>query len=174
MSTQEFLSAPLTKTLTDRGRALIASNGSLTRLLEALYLKEINIEVKNQGISPQSNGSLKLLGISENEEVMTRDVWLVDGNKKLVFAHSVIPVKILPSNILKKLTPGKEPLGSILEKEDIFCKKNFYEFARLKWKDIAKGFNLPEDYVFWARRYRISTQSGIIAAIMEVFPDYLF
>lgn len=173
MEMDEFLISSFSKTLSERGRMLFISDGSLTRLLEALYFKEIKIELKDQTIECISDGYREFLGVLKGEEIIKRDVWITEGDKKLVFAHSIIPLKGIPPRILDKLTNGIEPLGAILEEEGVFYRKNHWEFGRIQWKEIADELNLPNDYIFWARRYQIINRQGIMAVILEVFLPYL-
>ncbi len=167
-----FLSLPVADELGERGRLILTSDGTLTRLLQALY-SDVRVELKGQSVERVSDDSCKVYGIKGGEEVIKRDVWLTGDGIRLVFAHSIIPVKMIPSEVDVRLRHGLEPLGSILEDSSLFCKKAYWEVGRVISPDMARGLGIPEEHIFWARRYQILAESGLMAIVMEIFTPYL-
>lgn len=157
--------------LGERGRLILSSDGTLTRLLQAIY-SDVRVELKGQRVERALDDSCKIYGI-EDEEVIKRDVWLTGDGIRLVYAHSVIPVRMIPSEVAVRLRHGLEPLGSILDDSNLFCKKAHWEVGRVISPEIARSLGIPEDYIFWARRYQILTESGLMAIVMEIFSPYL-
>ena len=167
-----FLSLPMAEELGERGRLILSSDGTLTRLLQALY-SDVRVELKGQSVERVLDDSCKVYGIEDGEEVIKRDVWLTGDGVRLVFAHSIIPLRMIPSEVDVRLRHGLEPLGSILEDSNLFCKKAYWEIGRVISPEMARGLGIPEEHIFWARKYQIRTESGLMAIVMEIFSPYL-
>lgn len=170
MKREEFLSS-LGKEVSEKGRLLLISDGSLVKLLEALYLKPITVEVEGQWIGPVRLDSPFIF--HDNREVIKRDVWLKEEEKRLIFAHSLIPAGNLSERMRSRLTMGFHPLGLIIDEELLCYRKESFEICMIEWPEKAIGFGLSPNHRLWARRYRIVTEKGIIALILELFSPSL-
>lgn len=106
--------------------------------------------------------------------VIRRDVWLgLRGHRRLVFAHSLIPAENLSEKVQSRLTMGSHPLGLIIDEEVLCYRKESLEICSIEWPERSVEFGFPPDHRLWARRYRIVSDKGIIALILEVFSPSL-
>ncbi|MBI5892429.1 MAG: chorismate lyase [Deltaproteobacteria bacterium] len=160
-------------------RLLLSSDGSLTRLLESVYLSPIEVEVKNQKTEQIDAAAADYLGVSSNQDAVIRDIWLTKGRQRLVYANSVFPTSGLDKGFLEKLIRGYEPLGHLLRSHNFLTLRDNWEIGIIQCPDAALDLSIPIDTPLWARRYRLlanplTTGNGITAAIMEIFsPDVL-
>lgn len=157
-------------------RLLLSSDGSLTRLLESLYLFPIEVEVKNHKIELIENVIAEYLSVSPKQDAITRDIWLKKDRKRLVYAHSVFLSAGQSKDFLDKLIKGDEPLGRLLRSYNLLTLRDNWEISVIQCREIADDLGVPSDTPMWARRYRLLANpvsgSGITAAIMEIFsPD---
>lgn len=169
------------------GRLVVASDGSLTRLLETLYLSTIEVEIKGQKVGGIGKDMADYLGVEASSEAIIRDAWLVTplsgvkGKERLVYAHSVFLLQGLNKGFLERLKRGEEPLGHLLRTHNLFTLRDNWQIAVILCGSIARDLGLLQDTRFWARRYRLFTnpspgggevQGGlpiVTVAIMEVF-----
>lgn len=162
------------------GRLVVASDGSLTRLLETLYLSTIEVEIKDQKVGAIGKDMADYLGMDVSSEAIIRDAWLVKGRERLVYAKSTFLLQGLNKRFLERLKRGEEPLGHLLRTHNLFTLRDNWQIAVILCGSIARDLGLPQDTRFWARRYRLFTnpspggevQEGlplVTAAIMEVF-----
>jgi len=163
------------------GRLVVASDGSLTRLLETLYLSTIEVEIMDQKVGGIGKDMADYLGVDASSEAIIRDAWLVKGKERLVYAHSVFLLQGLDKGFLERLKGGEEPLGHLLRTHNLFTLRDNWQIAVILCGSIARDLGLLQDTRFWARRYRLFTNpspgggevqgglSVVTAAIMEVF-----
>lgn len=162
------------------GRLVVASDGSLTRLLETLYLSTIEVEIKEQKVGAIGKDMADYLGMDASSEAIIRDAWLVKGKERLVYARSTFLLQGLNKRFLERLKRGEEPLGHLLRTHNLFTLRDNWQIAVILCRSIAGDLGLPQDTRFWARRYRLfinpsaggEAQEGlplVTAAIMEVF-----
>jgi hypothetical protein len=70
-------------------RLLLLSDGSLTRLLKALFLTDITFRVTNQEAVPMEPEMAEYLDIAAGQPSINRDGWLeCSGRDKLVLIHT--------------------------------------------------------------------------------------
>ncbi len=146
------------KELSEKGRLLLFSDGSLVKSLEALLMKDITIDVEEQ---------------HRKGEWLKRGVWLQGDGKRLVFAFSIIPMDSLSPRMLERILKGSRPLGLIVEESMPFHRKEDLRFGIVHWPEKAMAFGFHGNCRLWARRYRIATDKGHIASILEIFSPAL-
>ena len=159
-------------------RLLLSSDGSLTRLLESLYLFPVEVEIKNHRMELIENVIAEYLSVSPEHDAITRDIWLKKDGKRLVYAHSVFLCAGQSKDFLDKLIKGDEPLGHLIRNYNLLTLRDNWEIGVIQCREIADDLGVPSDTAMWARRYRLLANpvsgSGITAAIMEVFaPDVI-
>ncbi len=152
--------------VSERGRLLLLSDGSLVRLLEAIYMAPVHIEVSNQ-----EEACITLP--KDVKRVIKRGVWLKRGERRLIFAHSLISLDNLSERMRSRLVTGSHPLGLIIDEEVPCHRKEGLEIRRMVWPEKAIELGSPPDRALWMRRYRIVADKGLIALILEVFSPLL-
>lgn len=156
-------------------KLLLLSDGSLTRELEILTDGKVRAEVISTGTFEMSGQDANYLDTEPGCKALKRTVWLVASGKRLVYAHTVIPLKSVDADILKAIekTP-EEPLGRVFLEKGIFFTKDKLEFAVIRCPDAAKGLGLTKDAPLFARRCVLSNRPAkdrvrLRAAVIEVF-----
>lgn len=154
-------------------RLILSSDGSLTRLLESLYLFPVEVEIKNHKLGHIENVIAEYLGVEPKQDAIIRDIWLKGDGKRLVYAQSIFLGADLDKDFLDKLIKGDEPLGHLLRNHSLLTLRDKWEIGIVQCPEVASDLSIPSDTYLWARRYRLLanplTGSGITAAIMEVF-----
>lgn len=154
-------------------RLTLLSDGSLTRILTALYLSEISVDVTEQKQVSMPAEMAKFLDAAEGGRATTRDAWLCHNGHSIVYAHSVIDSLNTGGVIQKELDRRRKPVGILLGEYSIPIIKDQLFIVQLKSRDLAEGFAVNENS-FWARCYRLRGGEGFNASIFEVFSPDLF
>lgn len=147
-------------------KILLTSDGSMTMHLKAIFYKPVEIEVKDQRQVLMDEEIAEYIGTDERE-ALERTVWLKADKKKVLFAHSIIPLKQISEDILKDIT--RKPLGIFLGEQGYPVLRDRLMIALIESEGIAKEFGYPPKEPLWARRYRLMAQGRLTAALFEVF-----
>lgn len=167
------------KPLRPEERFLLFSGGSTTLELEVLLGRSVAAEVTKTGFARLGPDDALYLGEGPLAPALERSVWLKAGDKRLVFAHTVMPVESLDRGLLKELSGGKrEPLGRILSSMGIPAVKEGIEAALINCPEACAGFSIEAGTPLFAKRYLLKGGGGpgasaIKAAVFEVFTPRL-
>ena len=173
MNIEEFISSCKNKYVNPLTRLTLISDGSLVRILRALYLSEIGVQVEDQRLGSMPAKMAKYLDTSEDAEATARDAWLCCNGHNIVYAHSVIDSSNIEGAIQKGIDRKSKPVGILLGEYNIPIIKDQVFIVRLKSDDLAEQFAVHEN-LFWSRCYRLRGGEGFNSAIFEVFsPDLL-
>ncbi len=162
MGVEEFLGLEAPPFL----KVLLTSDGSMTMHLKALFNKPVEIEVKDQRQVLMDKEMAEYIGTDEKEAI-ERTVWLKVDKKKVLFAHSIIPLKQISEDILKDIT--RKPLGIFLGEQGYPVLRDRLMISLVESEEIANEFGFPPKEPLWARRYRLIAQGRLSAALFEVF-----
>ncbi|HUB56575.1 MAG TPA: chorismate pyruvate-lyase family protein [Mycobacterium sp.] len=157
-------------------RILIASNGTLTRVLGMIANDEIVVQIVEQQVRdrpPRIPGSEHL----PSGRVLQRQILLKgrSSGHAFVAAESLIAIDLLPSAITTSLTTTECPIGEIIEAS---CLETFKEPAKVwigpppGWLPLA-GYQNSEPRIA-ARRYRVITGGQPAIIITEYFLRKVF
>lgn len=171
---KEFLSICSSNPLKAPARMLLLSDGSLTRLLNALLLSPITLNRLRQEEVMLDNEMAGYIEAEAGQKVIDRDVWLMNGSEKLVYANSVLPTSLMRDDIYNEITKGDTPIGTLLSDQSILTRRDRLQVARVTSREVSRELGLPEETGLWARRYRLNTEGGFKGAITEVFSPRLF
>src|SRR5574337_1070273 len=80
-------------------KLLLLSDGSLTLELELLWRSVVEVEVKFKGTTTLSKEAAEYLEEAPEKEAMEREVWLTIEGKRLVYAHSIIPLNCIEKGL---------------------------------------------------------------------------
>jgi chorismate lyase len=150
-------------------RILIATNGTLTRILNVLANEEIAVEIVRQQIHDVAPKELELED-SAIGRVLQRDILLkgrTSGNA-FIAAESLIAIDLLPHAIIASLTETDRPIGEIMAAS---CIETFKEEAKVwtgklpSWPALDGYQNSRTGNV--ARRYRIIAGGRPVFVITE-------
>lgn len=157
-------------------RVLLATDGSITRILEAYTQGPVKI-VTIDGAEIQANADLaKELNIQVGSKVTHRVVKIVDvEGEALIFAESFIPLFRLPDTVKKDLTHADIPIGKILAKHNLETRRELRKiWVEPANKKITQIFKVKPNHLFLCRTYDIIYKNKILMKITEKFPHDLF
>jgi chorismate lyase len=157
-------------------RILIASNGTLTRVLGMLANDEIVVQIVEQQVHGSAPGIPGLEHLPSGR-VLQRRILLKgrSSGHAFVAAESLIAIDLLPPAIMTSLTTTERPIGEVIEAS---CLETFKEAAKVwigqppDWLALA-GYRNSEPTIA-ARRYRVINGGQPVIIITEYFLRKVF
>lgn len=164
------------KGLLPQQRLLLFSDGSLTLELELLYGSRVEVELKRNAPSHIDKETASYLGEECGKEAVEREVWLTAGEKRLVFAKTIIPANCIDAGLKKTLEKESgEPIGRVLNSKKIPFIKEKLEVAVVRSAHAADDLGIGRESLLLARRYVLFNRKEdskrwiIKAAVTEIF-----
>ncbi|KAA1250530.1 DUF98 domain-containing protein [Mycobacterium simiae] len=156
-------------------RILIATNGTLTRILNVVANEEIDVQIMHQRI--RSAPKIPELAHSAVDRVLQRDILLKGRTSGSVFvaAESLVAIDLLPPEIVTSLTRTDDPIGEVMAASYI---ETFKEPAKVwvgelpRWLAFNRHPNLRTRIV--GRRYRVIARGEPVIIITEYFLRSVF
>ncbi len=152
-------------------RILIATNGTLTRILSVLADDEIVVQIIKQQIHDEAPKIPELDHLPIGR-VLRRDILLRgrSSGTPFVAAESLVAVDLLPAAITTSLTETDRPIGEVMADS---CIETFKEEATV-WTGELPGWLALDGYQdsrarTVARRYRIMAGGQPVIVITEYF-----
>ena len=174
--TECFLSDEEIRTLNRDLRILIATNGTLTRILTVVADDEIVVQIIKQQIHHVAP-KIPKLGQLPSGRVLQRNILLKGrrSGKPFVAAESFIAIDLLPPAIVTSLTTTDRPIGEVMAAS---CLDTFKEAPKV-WIGELPGWLALDGYQnsrtrTVARRYRIITGGQPVIIITEYFLQNAF
>jgi len=151
-------------------KALLATDGSFTLLLEALSGEKIQAQVVSLARDHHDTPRPRL----DNTPPLRRAVLLHTSTTKtiLVYATSIITPSCLPSDIAKSLEESDEPIGLLLRSKRLETFRELYDWGLCLPPALATGFNRNEKVLY--RTYAIILQGRPCIKITEYFRRGLY
>lgn len=169
--TERILCAEEIRQLDRDLQILIATNGTLTRILSVIADDEIAVQIIKQQIHDVPP-KLPELGHSSIGRILQRDILLKgrSSGNPFVAAESLIAVDMLPPAITASLTETDRPIGEVMAAS---CIETFKEEAKV-WAGALPDWLLLDGYhnsqsKTIARRYRIVAGGRPVIIITEYF-----
>lgn len=151
-------------------KILLTTDGSITRIFEALSGEEVSIETEEQKVIPASDEIAKLANIDVGDEVNYRIVNLKNSNGVLVHATSYAPLKRIDDDFKEKIMKADIPIGKIMSELKIEARREIVSCSVVKAdKKFAKLFDVPEDSNLLGRNYNIIHNGEVLLNITEIF-----
>lgn len=167
---KEFADHHLTNPLSPVARMLLTSDGSMTQMLESLLLSKISMSIERQEVIV--TGDLDIVE-SNGKEALAREAWLTDGKRPLIYAHSILFSDDKSMN-LDSIQKVSQPLGRMLRDNKVKTLRDECHMGMVGSDKIAKHLDMNSESSFWARYYRLTTDSGLYGVIFELFnPDLI-
>jgi chorismate-pyruvate lyase len=152
-------------------RTLIATNGTLTRILEVISNDEIVVQLIKQQIYPASAKIPEFKDLATSR-VLRRRV-LLSGRKsgrRFIAAESLIAIDLLPSATIEGLTETDHPIGELILANRL---ETFKEEPEIWHAEFPNWVSLADDQdtesSALARRYRIIFRGQPTFIITEYF-----
>lgn len=151
-------------------KILLATDGSVTTILEALTGKTIKVETVEQKVIPADPSTAQLLNIQEGDQVNYRVVNLKVDNTIMAHAISHTPLKRLKEDFREDLMKADLPIGKIIKKHKLEVRREI-RWGKVETTDkLSNIFNIsPQDPIL-SRNYSIIHNGDILINITEHFP----
>lgn len=162
--------------ISDAIKALLTTDGSVTRLLECFNNAPISIRTTTQQVIPADQHIAEDMEIATGDPVNYRVVEICDRDLDIPLIHAVsyCPVNRLPEYARNQLMRADIPIGHILRDEKIESRREITSIRTLSGSDRS---SLPAPITsgrVFARQYRIIHQNLPLFRIEEFVPDHLF
>ena len=141
-------------------RILARTDGSVTKIIEALTGKKAEIRTIEQKIVKADEGVADLLGIEKGDEVNYRVVEILSGGKVFARAISYTPLKRLEKRFKEDLLRADIPIGEIIRKHKMEVRRE------IRWATVEDR----EGKKSLVRNYDIIHRNEILINITEIFP----
>lgn len=153
-------------------RILIATNGTLTRILGVVTGEEIVVQIVEQQIHPHDIDQWDQLS---GGRILQRRVLLKGSTtgRRFVGAESLVAVDLLPPTIAANLTSTDAPIGEIMAASRLESFKEPADIWVAESPDwLAAATDQPAQSRTVSRRYRIIIESQPVIVITEHFLDF--
>ncbi|MEM4311878.1 MAG: chorismate pyruvate-lyase family protein [Nitrososphaerales archaeon] len=150
-------------------KILLTTDGSITRILEALSFERIIIRtLKKKPIKASGKIAHEL---NYKGTISYREVLLMgkESGRCYIFAKSWVPINRLDSDYAEDILSRDEPIGKILQLHKLESRRNIIKIGSLKSKRLKKFFKTEED-IFLRRAYHIIHKDKVLIKIEEYFP----
>ncbi|HIP06632.1 MAG TPA: chorismate lyase [Mariprofundaceae bacterium] len=138
----------------------------LTRLLEGKYGMKIDVHLHDQFVDDMDAVEAKLLRVEANSRGLRRKVSLLSRGEVMFDAESVLPLEMLPVQLMTELEEGKRPLANLLADQGLSLSRSNLSIAQVQDEGFYGGC--------WARRSVLGATSGAKALVTEVFHDAIW
>jgi len=159
-------SAELNQLMSPTQMRVLRVTNVLTNFLEQKYGLKLDVQLHDQGMSTASEIEADLLGILPQERCLRRKVSLKSRGEVMFDAESVLPLDILPVELMAELEAGKRPLANLLSDQGLLLSRSGLSVTRVKSTGAYQHC--------WARRSVLHAQSGAKALVTEVFYDAIW
>lgn len=155
-------------------RVLLASDGSLTAMLEAACLDRIRVR-KLAEDRLEAAGRIHLLSANAGDPLIKREVLLESERSRAIYVHaeSIIAANRLPAPFIKNLLQSDEPLGRLWKKYDLNIYKEKIALFRQSAGLLARHFGVAQHTCLAVRTSRVFVGAKPAMLINESFSPVL-
>ncbi len=158
-------------------RLLLSSDGTMVRALNALFGETTTLEIVEQRDIVLDEKTAAILKVAPGEKAIERTVWLDAGQgekrHRVLHAISKFPISQMKPELYQEIRLGQKPIGQIIQKRKYSTWRDNLKIAHRTFPEVAKGLQLPEETLFWARRYRLTFSEQVSTIICEVLSPEL-
>lgn len=151
-------------------RLLLAADGTLTDMLEALYQEELHVVLLKQHIAPVGQRrEFNLLYVSPAEAALTRTVITqgIGSGKAYVYAESRIALNRLDPRVRKGLLETDIGLGRLWKRNRVETFKEVLDAGIEAARFLSRHFDMHPDDPLLVRRCRVSSDGKPVALLTE-------
>ncbi|MBI3610528.1 MAG: DUF98 domain-containing protein [Nitrospirae bacterium] len=152
-------------------RALLVTDGTVTKFLEAYLWEPIRVEKLFQE-ETRSASAVPELELKSGDAVLLRRILLrgVQSGCVYTFAESHIRIDRLDVGIQNDLRQGRLGMGELLRDRRLETYREILDFGTEKaGKELSAYFEIKEGDPIYFRRYRISVKGRPVIVIAEKF-----
>ncbi|RYZ03274.1 MAG: DUF98 domain-containing protein [Myxococcales bacterium] len=148
-------------------RAMLVSDGTVTKLLEAYYWEAISVLTLSQG-SVVAEAELGWLDVKVGDEVIGRRVDLQGSGKKIYAkAYSIIRSSLIPAALLVQLLAGRLGIGELLRSCGLETFRELLEIGTTTEENELEPGDAARGAVY--RTYRITMNGKPAILVTEHF-----
>lgn len=156
-------------------KIILTTDGSITRILEALGGGEVEVRTREQKVIKAGKELAKRLGIKEGEGVNYRVVDLYNPRQVLVHAISYTPIHLLKMEFKAQIMKEDAPIGKIMARLKIEARREIRGFEVVHADgDLSRVFAVPLNSILLKRNYDIIHDGRVMMNIIEIFPYEAF
>ncbi len=156
-------------------RILLTTDGSITRILEALEGCTVDVETVLQKVVRATPEIAEVLQIEAGEEVNHRVVNLRSCRRTLVRATSYAPLSRLEPEFREAVMRADKPIGRIMAELELESRREILGFSAISASaELARVFGIAQGELLLERRYIIVYRRAPLLYITEVFPHSFF
>lgn len=154
-------------------RVLLATDGTVTKSLEAYFWEPVLVENLGQAPGPLP-ADMPMIDARQGEPVLERRVRLkgAESGNAYAYAESVVRVSLLPDDVRDSLVAGRIGIGELLRECGLETYREILDVGGTQRRDIADILGRDDGLVY--RTYRISLARRPTILITEYFPLGLF
>ncbi len=151
-------------------KILLTTDGSITRIFEALTGEEVSVDTEKREVIPADDEIANVLKIEPGDEVNFRVVNLKNSKGVLVHATSYAPLKRIPDEFKNKIMKADVPIGKIMSELKIEARREIVSCSVVHAdKRLADLFDVPENSNLLQRNYNIIHKGKVLLNITEIF-----
>lgn len=153
-------------------RMLLATDGTVTTLLEVYAGEPIEAVELGQSRRPALSQDAEMLAMGEGADLLDRRVLLcgVRSGSRFVYGESLIVPERLEADILERLESTTEPIGKLLRTRRLETFREVITVGKQRAGPLGALFGSTEDAVLLFRTYRIIIGGSPAVLITEKVP----
>lgn len=156
-------------------KILLTTDGSITKIFEALTGEVVSIDTEEQRIIAAGDKIAEVLKIKPGEEVNFRVVNLKNSSGVLARATSYAPLERIEEGFREKITKADTPIGRIMSELKIEARREIMNCSIVRADERLAGlFKVPENAPLLKRNYNIIHKNEVLLNITEIFPCTVF
>ncbi len=156
-------------------RVLLATDGTVTDILEAHMGEAIRIVKIDQGIMP-TPVPVPYLEAAAGVEVMIRKVLLKGklSHLNFIYAESIIVPEHLEASLRDGLVRTQKPIGQLILQHRLETFREILVCRLERAEELGAYFDIEADAMIISRTYRVFAHGRPLMLITEKFPRYAF
>jgi chorismate-pyruvate lyase len=154
-------------------RALLVTDGTVTKILEAYFWEPVEVRTLEQAFSAAER-SIDPIGVAAGDGVLIRRAQLAgrDSDRTYVNAVSVIRTRLIPAAFRQRLIDREIGIGALIRDSGLESYREVLEIGLDRPAGRDSSRRGPEETVY--RTYRIIIEGEPVILITETFPLALY
>jgi len=145
---------------------VLTVTSSLTRFLGQQHGLRLDVHIYEQAMGYAQPAEAELLNIDTHDRCLRRKVSLLHRKKVMFDAESILPLDVLPIELMTELEAGQRPLANLLSERGLSLSRSDLSITHIQ--------NHEHYDKRWARRSILRAESGATALVTEVFHEAIW
>lgn len=154
-------------------RALLVSDGTVTRFIEVYTLEPVDT-VRIDQVRVQAREDDRWLGVREGDEVGLRRVYTKGRHSGRLYVYAITSVALgrIPPAVRSRLEVQGESLGRVINETKLETRREVLWYGKEQVTDLPEAVRALCDGAFLSRTYRIMHAGAPLALVNEKFPEF--